>query len=81
MRPLVFDFPDDNTAMLQDTEYMFGPKYLVCPVTAPGLKSMKVYLPENAAGWRLLSDGSTHSGAQTISVPVTADGIPIFERL
>ena len=51
MRPLVFDFPDDEEALKQQTEYMFGPSLLVCPVTEPGIKEMQVYLPEYKAGW------------------------------
>ena len=42
MRPLVFDFPDDGEALRQDCEYMFGPDYLVCPVTAPKVSVWKV---------------------------------------
>lgn len=33
MRPLVFDFPNDRKALEQQTEYMFGDAFLVCPVT------------------------------------------------
>ena len=51
MRPLVFDFPNDEEALKQQTEYMFGPSLLVCPVTEPGIKEMQVYLPEYKAGW------------------------------
>lgn len=35
MRPLVMDFPHDRKAILLDDEYMFGPAFLVCPVTRP----------------------------------------------
>ncbi len=51
MRPLVFDFPDDPEALKQETEYMFGPSLLVCPVTEPGVRKMRVYLPEYEEGW------------------------------
>ena len=51
MRPLVFDFPDDEEALKQQTEYMFGPSLLICPVTEPGIKKMRVYLPEYEPGW------------------------------
>lgn len=53
MRPLVFDFPDDEEALKQQTEYMFGPSLLVCPVTEPGIRKMRVYLPEYEEGWML----------------------------
>ena len=44
MRALPLDFPDDpNVADLRD-EYMFGPAFLVAPVTEQGAASRKVYL-------------------------------------
>lgn len=81
MRPLVFDFPDDEQALRQDCEYMFGPDYLVCPVTAPGVSSWEVYLPENEAGWEDFRDGTRYAGGQTVSCPVTLEMIPVFKRL
>ena len=80
MRPLVFDFPSDEQAMLQDTEYMFGPKYLVCPVIAENLTSMQVYLPQNAKGWTSTADGKKYDGGQYVTVAVSADSVPVFER-
>lgn len=81
MRPLVFDFPDDEQALRQDCEYMFGPDYLVCPVTAPGVSSWEVYLPENEAGWEDFRDGTHYAGGQTVSCPVDLEMIPVFKRL
>jgi alpha-D-xyloside xylohydrolase len=51
MRPLVFDFPHDTEALKQQTQYMFGPSLLVCPVTEPGIETMRVYLPKYEPGW------------------------------
>ena len=81
MRPLVFDFPDDERALQQDCEYMFGPEYLVCPVTRPGVTSWEVYLPENEAGWEDFRDGTRYAGGQTVECPVTLEMIPVFRGL
>lgn len=81
MRPLVFDFPDDREALRQDCEYMFGPDYLVCPVTQPGVSKWKVYLPENQAGWEDFRDGTHYDGGQYVCVPVNLEMIPVFKRL
>ncbi len=35
MRPFIFDFPDDNTAINCNNEYMYGHSFLVRPVTDP----------------------------------------------
>ena len=81
MRPLVFDFPNDEEALRQDGEWMFGPDYLVCPVTAGGVSSWKVYLPENQAGWEDIRNGTRYAGGQALEVPVDLDAIPVFRRL
>lgn len=80
MRPLVFDFPDDDLALCQESEYMFGPDYLVCPVLEQGVKSWRVYLPENEGGWDDFRDGSHYDGGQYTEVPVTLEAIPVFVR-
>jgi len=48
MRPLFFDFPDDDITYSIDDEYMFGPDILVAPVLYKGTRSRKVYLPKDA---------------------------------
>ena len=81
MRPLVFDFPQDEEALKQDCEWMFGTDYLVCPVTEGGVSSWKVYLPENPAGWEDVRDGSRLEGGRYAEVPVDLEAIPVFRRL
>jgi len=80
MRPLVFDFPDDEEALKQDCEYMFGPSLLVCPVTEAGVSSWKVYLPENEGGWTGFWNGEKYEGGRYVEVPVDLSGIPVFVR-
>lgn len=81
MRPLVFDFANDEEALAQDTEFMFGPDYLVCPVLESGVTSWKVYLPKNAAGWDDFRDGTHYDGGQYVEVPVDMEAIPVFKKL
>ena len=80
MRPLVFDFPQDEEALRQDSEYMFGPDYLVCPVLEAGASSLKVYLPANEVGWEDFFTGKPYDGGQYVEVPVTLANIPVFKR-
>ena len=90
MRPLVFDFPEDKDALEQQTEFMFGPSLLVCPVTEPGIKTMRVYLPKYKAGWVLFDaylpeypnahKGVIYEGEEFVEVPVTPDRIPVFRK-
>ena len=78
MRPLVFDFADDPEALQQKYEYMFGPKYLISPVTEPNVKEWKTYLPKNKGGWTDYHTGVHYDGGQTITTPVTKAYIPVF---
>lgn len=78
MRPLVFDFPQDVEAMKQETEYMFGPSLLVCPVLEAYATQSRVYLPANGKGWVSLLDGQKYDGGQYVTVAVGPDMIPVF---
>jgi len=80
MRPLVFDFSDDPEALAQESEYMFGPKYLVCPVLEAGVSSWKVYLPQNDNGWEDYWTGELYQGGSYCDVPATLETIPVFVR-
>jgi alpha-D-xyloside xylohydrolase len=51
-RPLCYDFPEDEKAWEIDEQYMYGPKFLYCPVLEQGLKESQVYLPKLLAGSR-----------------------------
>ena len=81
MRPLVFDFPDDEEALRQDCEFMFGPDYLICPVTEGHITSWKVYLPENPAGWEDIRDGKHYDGGHYYDVFVDMENIPVFKKV
>ena len=80
IRPLVFDFPDDPEALRQDDTFMFGPAYLVHPVTAPGVTSWRTYLPATEGGWRDYWTGTTYEGGQWVETPVDLATIPVFVR-
>lgn len=80
MRPLVFDFPDDAEALRQETQYMFGPTYLVCPITQEDVNQWRVYLPRNKRGWTHHYTRRHYDGGQYITVDVDMEHIPVFER-
>ena len=81
MRPLVFDFADDPEALKQKYEYMFGPSLLVSPVTEPGVKAWKTYLPKNKGGWKEVHTGQHYDGGQTVTTQVDKTFIPVFEKV
>jgi alpha-glucosidase (family GH31 glycosyl hydrolase) len=73
------DFPDDpKVADLRD-EYMFGPAFLVAPITEQGATSREVYLPAGA-DWYNYWTSERVKGGQTITVQAPIDTIPLFVR-
>jgi alpha-D-xyloside xylohydrolase len=79
MRALPLDFPNDpKVAGLRD-EYMFGPAFLVAPVTEQGAASREVYLPAGA-DWYNYWTNERVKGGQTITVAAPIDTIPLFVR-
>jgi len=79
MRALPLDFPNDpKVADLRD-EYMFGPAFLVAPVTDQGATSRDVYLPAGT-DWYNFWTNERMKGGQTITVAAPIDTIPLFVR-
>ena len=80
MRPLVFDFADDERALRQSCEYMFGPELLVSPVTEPGVTKWRTYLPKQAGGWTEIHTNEHFDGGQYVTTKVNKAYIPVFKR-
>ncbi len=79
MRPLFFDFPEDETCYTIEDQYMFGPDILVAPVLEAKASSRKIYLPTGSV-WKDALTGKTHKGGQTLDYKVSIENIPIFTR-
>ncbi|MGZ3938160.1 MAG: TIM-barrel domain-containing protein [Flavisolibacter sp.] len=79
MRPLVMDFKNDSTAIAQTYEYMFGKSFLVAPITDPGVKEWRVYLPRSIE-WYDFWTGKRFKGGQTITKSAPQDRIPLFVK-
>ena len=79
MRALFMDFPNDPQVATMGDEYMFGPAFLVAPVTEQGQTSRPVYLPAGA-DWYDYWTNEKHRGGQTITVAAPIDRIPLFVR-
>jgi len=80
MRPLIFDFADDEMALHQSCEYMFGPDLLVSPVTEPGVTTWKTYLPKQPGGWTEIHTGKHYDGGRYVTTEVNKAYIPVFRR-
>ncbi|MCR4733566.1 MAG: family 31 glucosidase [Treponema sp.] len=90
IRPLFYDFSDDELSWEVEDQYMFGPDILVCPVTEAGAKSRTVYLPPLPKGqmWVSLANkdsslsfsGEKFEGGQTIVAQAPLSMMPVFKR-
>ncbi len=79
MRGLVMDFPNDLKVRDINDEYMFGPAFLVAPVTAYEARSREVYLPAGS-DWYDFNTGKHYRGGQTIQAPAPLARMPLFVR-
>jgi alpha-glucosidase (family GH31 glycosyl hydrolase) len=79
MRALPLDFPNDSKVADLRDEYMFGPAFLVAPVTEQGATSREVYLPAGS-DWYNYWTNERMKGGQTITVQAPIDTLPLFVR-
>jgi len=79
MRALFMDFPNDPKVAGMGDEYMFGPAFLVAPVTEQGATSRSVYLPAGADWYNYWTNQRIHGG-QTVQVAAPIDTLPLFVR-
>ncbi|MBN2735540.1 MAG: DUF5110 domain-containing protein [Spirochaetales bacterium] len=76
MRPLVFDYPKDATVYNIKDQFLFGPAFLVNPVTREGATSRQVYLP--AGKWYDFWKGTSVEGGRNITAAAPLSEIPLF---
>jgi alpha-D-xyloside xylohydrolase len=79
IRPLVMDFAADKTARELNDEYMFGPAFLVAPVTTYKARTRTVYLPKGSTWYDFWTGKAAATGART-GVPAPYDAMPVFVR-
>ena len=79
MRPLVMDFRDDTAARTIADQYMFGPAFLVSPVTEYQARTRRVYLPAGTE-WYDFWTGKQAGGGNTITADAPYDAMPVFVR-
>ncbi len=86
MRSLAFDFRNDSAIKSIPDQYMFGPAFLVNPVTESMYsfsngknikKTRKVYLPKSA-DWYDFWTGKLIHGGKTIDAAVPIETLPLY---
>ncbi len=79
MRALWMDFPSDPNVANLGTQYMFGPAFLVAPVTEQGQTSKDVYLPAGT-DWYNFWTNEKIAGGKWVKVAAPIDQMPVFVR-
>src|SRR5271163_2591750 len=79
MRALFMDFPNDAKAANIPDEYMYGPAFLVAPVTEQGATHRAVYLPAGCDWYNYWTNERLHGG-QTIVADAPIDTLPLFVK-
>jgi alpha-D-xyloside xylohydrolase len=77
MRPLVMDFREDAKAAAVSDQFMFGPAFLVSPVTEYKARTRQVYLPAGRSWYDFWTGRRVESG-QTIAADAPYDRMPLY---
>lgn len=77
-RPLVLNFPGDESTRNLDDQYMVGDALLVAPALRRDQRARDVYLP--AGRWFDFWTGTALEGGRVIETPVPLDHLPIYVR-
>ncbi|MCD7737491.1 MAG: hypothetical protein LUH58_00385 [Lachnospiraceae bacterium] len=78
MRPMFFDYPDDEICYSLGEQYMFGDDILFAPVVRQGQTEKNVYLP--AGKWIFTQDKSVYEGAGFYTVSAKINEIAAFVK-
>ena len=83
LRPLYYDWPEQDAAYTSKGEYIFGSQMLVAPVTKPmdsttDLASESVWIPEGH--WVERATGKNFSGPQSVKRNFSIDQIPVYVK-
>jgi alpha-D-xyloside xylohydrolase len=79
MRPLFFEFPDQEACYHIDDAFLFGPDLLVAPILHAGAMQRQVYLPATA-NWTDAWTGATYAGGQWLEAAAPLERIPLYFR-
>ncbi|XP_026195500.1 neutral alpha-glucosidase C isoform X2 [Anabas testudineus] len=80
LRPLWVEFPREESTFAIDNQYMIGGALLACPVVERSVQEVKVLLPGDDEIWYDIDSKEAHEGGKTVTLPVTLDTVPVFQR-
>lgn len=78
MRPLFYDFPEDDLAWEVEDQYMFGSDLLVCPILFEDSREREVYIP--AGKWININEKKVYEGKNKYICKASLEFIPVFVK-
>jgi alpha-glucosidase len=78
LRPLLFEYPEDETTYTADDEFLLGDALLVAPITRPGIEHRHVYLPRGC--WFHYWTGERFDGPAHILAHAPLGEPPLYVR-
>lgn len=79
MRPLWFEYSDDQRTYLIEDQYLVGRDLLVAPVVTEAVTKRKVYFPKGD-NWVDWWTGQVYEGGKEVEVAAPLDRLPLFAR-
>ena len=80
MRPLVYEFQNDENTFDESFLFTLGRDILVANVLDEGVNKITVYLPEGSDWYDYNDNFKKYEGGQTVTIPVDISSIPMFIR-
>jgi alpha-glucosidase len=77
IRPLLYEFPGDPRCRTESFAFLLGPNLLAAPLTEPGARRRRVYLPSGTA-WIEVPSGLRHEGGKDAEVEAPLEKLPLF---
>ena len=78
MRPMFFDYPEDEECYRTGEQYMFGDDIIFAPIVNQGQTEKEVYLP--GGKWIFARNGQVFEGGTRYSVKAEIDETVIFVK-
>lgn len=78
MRPMFYDFPEDETCFQTGEQYMFGDDILFAPIVREGQTEKDVYLPKGR--WVFAGSKEIFEGGKTYRVAARLDELVVFVK-
>ncbi len=79
MRPMFFEYPEDENCYLTGEQYMFGSGILFAPISGQGQTEKEVYLP--AGKWVHTKTRQVYDGDRTVTIHAEVRDFVAFTKL